>query len=85
MISTALTGSISGLVTNPEHLPTAFAIADGDRVTSTPFEQDSGEFRLAFLPEVLYTVSVRDTLDQSEEVTVKSGEDNHLGSITLTE
>ena len=41
---------------------------------------------LAFLPENFYTVSVRDTLDQSVEnndVQVVAGSDNELVSITL--
>lgn len=86
LISKDLTGTISGTVTNPEHLPTAFAIAGEDTVTSTLVDKDSGGFMLAFLPEGLYTVSVRDTLDQSSEkndVRVTVGTDNNLGEITL--
>ena len=86
LISTALTGSISGTVTNPEHISVAFAIAGDDTVTSTSVDKNSGEFMLAFLPEVPYTVSVRDTLEQSFEkndVEVVAGSDNHLGMIAL--
>ena len=87
LISKDLTGSISATVTNPEHLPTAFAIAGADTVTSTLVDKDSGGFMLAFLPEGLYTVSVRDTLDQfftSTAVEVIAGRDNALSSITLS-
>lgn len=86
LISTAITGSISGTVTNPEHLPLAFAIAGDDTVTSTSVDKNSGAFMLAFLPEVPYTVSIRDTLDQSSEITsvqVVAGLDNDIGTISL--
>ena len=65
LISRAITGSISGTVSNLEHLPTAFAIAGEDTVTSTLLDKTSGTFILGFLPEGPYTVSIRDTLDRS--------------------
>ena len=86
LISKVLTGSISATLTNSEHLPTAFAIAGEDTVTSTLVDKDSGGFMLAFLPERLYTVSVRDTLDQAfdkNDVQVVPGSDNDIGTISL--
>lgn len=86
LISKDLTGSISATMTNPEHLSTAFAIAGEDTVTSTLVDKDSGGFMLAFLPERLYTVSVRDTLDQAfvkNDVQVVPGSDNDIGTISL--
>lgn len=86
VISKAITGSISGKVTNPEHLPLAYAIAGSDTVTSTAVDKNSGEFMLAFLPEGSYTASIRDTLNYSaqiNDVQVVVGTDNDLGMITL--
>lgn len=86
LISTAVTGSISGVVTNPEHLPTAFAIAGEDTITSTLVDKDSGKFMLAFLPDGFYTVSISDALAQSfekNEVKVVAGSDNDVGPVTL--
>ena len=85
VIPKALTGSIFATVTNPEHVPVAYAVAQSDTVTSTPVNP-SGSFILAFLPEGLYTVSVQDTLGQSfevENVAVLAGSENNIGSITL--
>lgn len=86
LITTAVTGSISGSVTNPEHLPVAFAIAGDDTVTSTLVDKDSDEFMLAFLPEGLYMVSVCDTFGQkfkNTDVQVTTGLDNEIGMIAL--
>lgn len=79
------TGSLSGKVKNPQGSPVAFAIAGGDTVTSSKVD-DSGFFRLAFLPSGVYTVKIRDTneLTYSKAVAaVVSGVENHLGDITL--
>ncbi|MFQ5824564.1 MAG: DUF4382 domain-containing protein [bacterium] len=81
----AITGSISGTVTNPQNLPLAYAIAGSDTLNSTAVDT-SGAFMLAFLPEDTYIVSIRDTLNQSFEkndVEVVAGLDNDLGMITL--
>lgn len=82
----AITGSISGTVTNPADLPVAYAIAGDDTVTSSPVDGTDGSFRLAFLPPGSYTVSVSDTLNKAftqSDVTVTAGQDNSLGQITL--
>lgn len=87
VIPAAITGSISGTVLNPEHLPVAYAFAGADTVTSTAVNPNDGTFILAFLPETTYTVSVQDTLGQSfeqENVQVVAGDDQALGVITLT-
>jgi hypothetical protein len=82
----AITGSISGIITNPEHLPVAYAIQNSDTITSSLPDTSSGYFMLSFLPSGAYDVSVRDTLNQSFEQTdvmVQTGENFDLGSITL--
>jgi len=82
----AISGSISGTVTNPEHLPVAYALQEADTITSTLVDPSSGLFMLSFLPAGSYTVSIEDTLEQSavrEGVTVTAGSDSNLGEITL--
>ena len=82
----AISGSISATVTNPEHLPVAYALQNSDTITSAIVDTSSGYFQLSFLPEGSYTISVRDTLDQSynqDNVLVAIGENNNLGQITL--
>jgi hypothetical protein len=82
----ALTGSISGTVTNPADLPVAYAISDADTVTSSPVDGTSGLFRLAFLAPGSYAVSISDTLNKTftqANVPVTAGQDNSLGQITL--
>lgn len=86
VVPKAITGSISGTVTNPENLPLAYAIVGSDTLTSTPVKKNNGEFMLAFLPEGPYTVAIRDTLNYSVEmndVQVAIGSDNDLGRVTL--
>jgi hypothetical protein len=82
----AITGAISGTITNPEHLPVAYAIQNSDTVTSALPDSTTGYFSLSFLPEGSYLISVRDTLNQSFEqsdILVTPGKRNDLGSITL--
>ena len=84
--SMAVTGSISGMITNPEHLPVAYAIQNPDTITTSLPDTANGRFMLSFLPAGEYKVSVRDTLDQFYEqsgVMVQAGENFDLGSITL--
>lgn len=81
----AITGSVSGLISNPGNVPFAYAIAGSDTVTSTRVDS-SGVFRLAFLPAGPYTVALQDTLDLTyvqDEAEVVAGSDNDLGTLTL--
>jgi len=85
-LALALTGSISGTVTNPGKLPTAYALAGTDTVTSTPVDGTTGAFQLSFLPAGTYTVSVADTAKRAfnqASVQVIAGQDNALGQLTL--
>jgi hypothetical protein len=82
----AISGSISATVTNPEHFPVAYALQNSDTITSAIVNNGSGYFQLSFLQDGSYTVSVRDTLNQSynqDNVLVAIGENNDLGQITL--
>jgi len=84
--STAITGSISGTILNPNNLPIAYAIQNGDTVTSSIADTTSGMFKLAFLPEGLYTVDVADTSSgyfSADSVNVTAGSNFDLGDITL--
>jgi hypothetical protein len=86
VLAIAITGSISGTVSNPDSLPIAYAIQNSDTITSSIINQDDGYFKLSFLPEGLYRVSVVDTSDNSYEQTdvqVTVGSDNDLGNIIL--
>ncbi len=86
VIPKSVTGAITGLVTNPEHRPFAYAITtDTDTVTTSPVAPN-GRFMLAFLPEGLYTVVIRDTLNQHFEmdsVEVAAGSLVDIGAVTL--
>ena len=82
----AVTGSISGIISNPQHLPVAYALQNSDTITSSLPDSTSGYFRLSFLPAGSYDVSIRDTLDQVYEqsgITVQEGTNTNLGIITL--
>ena len=86
VIAMAITGSISGTVSNHENLPIAYAIQEGDTITSSIVNGDDGYFKLSFLPEGLYKVSVADTSENSynqDDVRVNVGMSNNLGIITL--
>jgi hypothetical protein len=86
VIVDAEAGSISGTVLNPERLPWAHAITGDDTITSTKVDTASGYFKLAFLPENIYTVMVEDTSGKhyrQESVSVQVKQDNNLGEITL--
>jgi len=86
VVAMATAGSISGKVNNPEHVPTAYAIQGTDTLTSAQVNLADSTFKLTYLAGGLYTVSVRDTLDQSyaqDNVLVTVGSDTDLGVITL--
>jgi hypothetical protein len=86
VIAMAITGSISGNVSNPDSLPVAYAIQGSDIITSSIVSPDDGYFMLSFLPEGFYKVSVVDTSDNSyeqDDLQVTVGSDNKLGTITL--
>jgi hypothetical protein len=84
--SIAVTGSISGTVLNTGNLPTAYAIQYGDTVTSSIVDTTSGNFKLAFLPEGLYTVDVSDTSSgyfSIDNINVTTGSNFDLGDLSL--
>ncbi|MDZ7332757.1 MAG: DUF4382 domain-containing protein [candidate division KSB1 bacterium] len=86
VLSKAMTGSITGTVSNARDLPVAYAIQSADTITSTMTDPDNGRFLLAFLPEGNYTVSLRDTLGRAfskDFVLVSPGKSFDLGIITL--
>ncbi len=85
MIASAISGSISGVVVNHEYMPIAYAIAENDTI-ATARPDTSGFFRMAFLPQGTYTVSVEDDSSRSylnENVEVTTGSNQDLGEITL--
>jgi len=86
IITQAVTGSISGVVLNPDKVPFAFAIIGGDTITSTAVDTSSGFFKLAFLDANTYTVVVEDTSGRNysqDLVPVSVGQDYSLGDINL--
>lgn len=83
----AITGSITGRVTNPEFNPTAYAIQGTETVTSAIIKED-GTFVLGFLEEGSYQVDIEDNNDPIKSfsksgVEVNIGQTNDLGDITL--
>ncbi|MCU0644020.1 MAG: DUF4382 domain-containing protein [bacterium] len=86
VISKAVSGAISGTVTNPEDMPVAYGRQNSDTTTSATVDTLNGFFMLSFLPEGSYTVSIEDTAGKAfhqENVTVNAGTTNDLGDITL--
>jgi len=86
LIAQAESGGITGIVTNPQDVPIAYAIADTDTVTSALVDVENGSFTLSFLPANTYTVAVTDTLGltySKPDVTVTVGDINELGDDTL--
>lgn len=80
-----ITGSITGSVSNPTNAPIAYAIANGDTITSTRIESN-GHFRLGFLPEGTYNVTIRNTTGQSYDspsIGLIPKQDADLGTISL--
>ncbi len=83
----ALTGSISGTVTNAGSMPVAYAISGSDTVTSTTVDSQSGAFKLAYLSAGSYTVAVSDTTGRAytkSNATVTAGANLDIGSISLS-
>ena len=86
IMAMAVSGSISGNVTNHDAQPTAYAIIGIDTITSTLVDTTSGMFKLAFLPDSTYSVVVEDTLNRKftkDNVVVEAGKNTNLGDITL--
>ena len=86
LINKAQAGSISGTVTNYQNLPVAYAIAGVDTLSSSYIKEDSGQFKLAFLPAGTYTVAVADTLGRyftKADVLVSNGKTTSIGELTL--
>lgn len=86
VIAQAESGSISGIILNPEEVPFAYALLGSDTITTTLVDRVSGNFKLAFLPENNYTVVVTDTSGRTfsqDSVAVQNGQDFDLGDITL--
>jgi hypothetical protein len=81
----ALSGSISGTVTNPGNSTIASAMQDGNTITTSMVDKDNGFFRLSFLPAGAYTVSIIDDGNSAEitGVVVVAGLEKHLGDIEL--
>ncbi len=80
------TGSISGIVTNPQNLPVAQALRNGNTVASSPVEEANGGFILVDLPEGRYTVAINDTAGlffSQGSITINAGIERDLGNITL--
>lgn len=86
VVPRAITGSVSGTVSNPESLPVVFAIAGTDTVTAAAVNGSSGYFMLAYLPQGAYSVAISDMLGRSgavSNVNVVAGTDKNVGQITL--
>jgi len=86
VIPRAISGSISGIVVNPEDVPVAYAIQGADTVNSASVDTGSGAFILPFLPEGSYTVAIKDTAGKAfsrSDVAVVAGQNSNLGTVTL--
>ncbi len=86
VITKTETGSVSGRVSNPEHLTVAYAIAGSDTVATTAIEKSNGKFMLGFLTAGVYLVCIEDTLNQAysnDHVEITAGANTQLGTITL--
>jgi hypothetical protein len=84
----AITGSISGRVTNPQHVPIAYAIQGSDTLTSSRVDTLTGNFKIGFLENGSYKVAIEDTLNfkyTQTDVKVVAGHDVNLGEVTLKE
>jgi len=86
VVPKAITGSISGHVTNPDYNPIAYAIQGTETVTSSIVKED-GTFILGFLEAGTYQVYIEDSDDPVKTYTtsavVSVGESTVLDDITL--
>ncbi len=85
-VEKAVTGSISGTVTNFDDAPLAILLQGGVEITSTPVDKTDGSFRLAYIVPGVYDVRIEDTAMHSFsvfEITVAAGQDQAVGAITL--
>ena len=83
----AITGSITGFVTNTDFNPIAHAIQGSDTITSSIVKEE-GAFVLGFLEEGTYQVDIEDSDEPTKSFTtsgvnVNIGESTDLGDITL--
>jgi hypothetical protein len=86
VVPLAVTGSISGKVTNPQHVPIVYAIQDSDTLTTSRVDTLTGLFTLGFLENGLYSVAVDDTLGLRQEINdikVSAGQEAQIGELTL--
>jgi len=90
VISKAVTGSISGTVSNPEENTYAYAIqgtiTEPDTIASALVNMEVGYFMIGFLQEGSYKISIRTPSDKSKDidnVNVITGANNDLGTIEL--
>lgn len=85
-VNVATTGSISGTVSNHDFAPLAVVSENGVDVTSTPVDQNNGNFRLAFLLPGDYDIHIEDIngkVYSQSNITVVAGEDISVGTVTL--
>lgn len=85
-VDMAVTGSISGTVTNFADAPLAIAMQNGVEVTSTPVDMTNGSFRLSYLLPGSYDLRIEDTMGKvhtQSAVSVTAGQDNPIGAVTL--
>jgi hypothetical protein len=85
-VDKAVTGSISGTVTNFGDAPLAIVYQNGAEVTSTPVELTNGAFRIAYLLPGTYDLRIEDTMDKvytQSGILVVAGQDHAIGTVTL--
>ena len=79
-------GAIMGYISNFEAIPIVTLNDSTSIVSSSSTNDATGSFSLNFIPEGIYTISVKDSLNRSltkENVKVKIGEVTYLGMLTL--
>lgn len=85
-ISKAKGGAIMGYISNFEAIPIVTLNDSTSIVSSSSTNDATGSFSLNFIPEGIYAISARDSLNRSftkENVKVKVGEVTYLGMLTL--